>query len=154
MTEPQPHHSAEKPLQSWKEIAAYLERDVRTVGRWAKENGLPVRRHGTGKGSSVYAFPSEIAAWSAVGGGGTLRSCSWRLKPVAGPVILGLGLPKPAPVKLGDVPARSEATKSTFAATVVRETFGEVRVLRGRTGARPSCLLCAFGRRRLRCLFC
>jgi len=70
MTEPQPHHSAEKPLQSWKEIAAYLERDVRTVGRWAKENGLPVRRHGTGKGSSVYAFPSEIAAWSAVVGGG------------------------------------------------------------------------------------
>lgn len=65
MTEPQTNHSAEKPLQSWKEIAAYLERDVRTARRWEKENGLPVRRHGSGKGSSVYAFPSEIAVWRA-----------------------------------------------------------------------------------------
>ena len=60
-----PNHPIEKPLQSWKEIAAYLERDVRTARRWETENGLPVRRHGTGKGSSVYAFPSEIAAWRA-----------------------------------------------------------------------------------------
>ena len=57
-----PSDPAEKPLQSWKETA-YLERDVRTARRWETENGLPVRRHGTGKGSSVYAFPSEIAAW-------------------------------------------------------------------------------------------
>lgn len=63
MTESQTNHSAEKPLQSWKEIAAYLERDVRTARRWEKENGLPVRRHGSGKSSSVYAFPSEIVAW-------------------------------------------------------------------------------------------
>ena len=55
----------EKPLQSWKEIAAYLERDVRTATRWEKENGLPVRRHGESKGSSVYAYPSEIEAWRA-----------------------------------------------------------------------------------------
>ncbi len=58
-----PSDPAEKPLQSWKEIATYLERDVRTARRWETENGLPVRRHGTGKGSSVYAFPSEIATW-------------------------------------------------------------------------------------------
>ena len=56
---------AEKPLQSWKEIAAYLERDVRTARRWEAENGLPIRRHGAGKGSSVYAYPSEIEAWRA-----------------------------------------------------------------------------------------
>ncbi len=68
MTAPQtgsPNDPVEKPLQSWKEIAAYLERDVRTARRWEKENGLPVRRHGSGKGASVYAFPSEIAAWRA-----------------------------------------------------------------------------------------
>ena len=65
MTESQTNHPAEKPLQGWKEIAAYLDRDVRTARRWEKENGLPVRRHGSGKGSSVYAFASEIAAWRA-----------------------------------------------------------------------------------------
>ena len=36
----------EKPLQSWKEIAAYLERDERTTRRWEQNAGLPIRRHG------------------------------------------------------------------------------------------------------------
>src|SRR4051812_33630088 len=31
-------------LQSWKEIAAYLKRGVRTVQRWERSHGLPVRR--------------------------------------------------------------------------------------------------------------
>ena len=55
--------SGEKPLQSWKEIAAYLERDTRTAYRWEKEAGLPVRRYTDGSRSSVYAYPSEIEAW-------------------------------------------------------------------------------------------
>ena len=53
----------EKPLQSWKEIAAFLERDVRTAHRWEKRAGLPVRRHTDGKRSSVYAYPSELESW-------------------------------------------------------------------------------------------
>ncbi len=56
---------SEKPLQSWKEIAAYLERDVRTAHRWEREEGLPVRRHRIDGRSSVYAFPSEIDRWRA-----------------------------------------------------------------------------------------
>ena len=32
-------------LDSWKEIAAYLNRGVRTVRRWEEEEGLPVHRH-------------------------------------------------------------------------------------------------------------
>ena len=60
MNRPEPH---EKPLQSWKEIAAYLERDVRTLHRWEKEAGLPVRRHTDKRHASVYAYPSEIEAW-------------------------------------------------------------------------------------------
>ena len=53
----------EQPLQSWKEIAAYLDRDERTARRWEKSEGLPVRRHrGRGRGS-VYGYPSEIDAW-------------------------------------------------------------------------------------------
>ena len=31
-------------LDSWKEIAAYLGRGVRTVQRWEREEGLPVHR--------------------------------------------------------------------------------------------------------------
>ena len=53
----------EKPLQSWKEIAAYLERDERTAMRWEKEDGLPVRRLRAGGKAGVYAYPSEIEAW-------------------------------------------------------------------------------------------
>jgi Tol biopolymer transport system component len=55
----------EKALESWKEIAAYLKRDVRTVIRWEKSEGLPVHRHLHQARSSVYAYPSEISAWSA-----------------------------------------------------------------------------------------
>ena len=35
----------ENRLDSWKEIAVYLERTPATVRRWEKEEGLPVHRH-------------------------------------------------------------------------------------------------------------
>ena len=50
-------------LDSWKEIADYLGRDVRTVIRWEKDKGLPVRRLPGGKRQSVFAFAAEIDAW-------------------------------------------------------------------------------------------
>ena len=52
-------------LESWKEIAAYLGRDARTVRRWEKNEGLPVQRHFHGQRSTVFAFPREIDAWLA-----------------------------------------------------------------------------------------
>jgi Tol biopolymer transport system component len=52
-------------LESWKEIAAYLQRDAKTASRWEKEEGLPVHRHNHKSRSSVYAYPSEIDAWRA-----------------------------------------------------------------------------------------
>jgi hypothetical protein len=55
--------SARERLDSWKEIAAYLKRDVRTLYRWEKEEGLPVRRHTHGKRGSVYAYAHELDAW-------------------------------------------------------------------------------------------
>ncbi|MFQ5663794.1 MAG: hypothetical protein ACE5HL_08180 [Terriglobia bacterium] len=58
-------HPNETPLESWKEIAAYLKRDVRTVKRWEKSEGLAVRRHLHQARSSVYAYPSELDAWWA-----------------------------------------------------------------------------------------
>jgi Tol biopolymer transport system component len=50
-------------LDSWKEIAAYLGRGVRTVQRWESEEGLPVHRLAHDKGGNVYARREELAAW-------------------------------------------------------------------------------------------
>lgn len=50
-------------LDSWKEIAGYLGRDVRTVIRWEREKHLPVHRVPGGKRRSVFAYPEEIGAW-------------------------------------------------------------------------------------------
>ncbi len=51
-------------LDSWKEIAAYLRRDVTTVQRWEKREGMPVHRHLHDKGGSVYAFRAALDAWT------------------------------------------------------------------------------------------
>jgi TolB-like protein len=50
-------------LESWKEIAAYLKRDVRTLHRWEASEGLPVHRHAHAERGSVYAYKSELEAW-------------------------------------------------------------------------------------------
>jgi Tol biopolymer transport system component len=55
--------SADDRLDSWKEIAAYLKRDVTTVQRWEKREGMPVHRHLHEKVGSVYAFRSDLDAW-------------------------------------------------------------------------------------------
>ena len=50
-------------LESWKEIAAYLNRSERTVRRWEDKEGLPVHRLQHDKRGSVYAYASELDAW-------------------------------------------------------------------------------------------
>jgi Tol biopolymer transport system component len=50
-------------LDSWKEIAAHLNRSVRTVTRWEREEGLPVHRHVHSKSGSVYAYKAELDRW-------------------------------------------------------------------------------------------
>lgn len=50
-------------LDSWKAIADYLGRDVRTLLRWEKEKGLPVRRVPGGKRQPVFAFARELDEW-------------------------------------------------------------------------------------------
>lgn len=51
-------------LTSWKEIAAHLGRDVRTVLRWEKERSLPVHRIPGATGRVVFAYTDELDAWS------------------------------------------------------------------------------------------
>ncbi len=54
----------EDRLDSWKEIAAYLKRDVTTVQRWEKREGMPVHRHLHDRMGSVYASRAELDAWT------------------------------------------------------------------------------------------
>ncbi len=54
----------EDRLDSWKEIAAYLNRDVTTVQRWEKREGMPVHRHLHDRMGSVYAYRAELDAWT------------------------------------------------------------------------------------------
>jgi pentatricopeptide repeat protein len=60
---PRSESPPERRLDSWKEIAAYLNRDVTTVQRWEKREGMPVYRHVHDKRGSVYAVPEELDAW-------------------------------------------------------------------------------------------
>lgn len=60
--------TARKRLDSWKEIAEYLGRDVRTAMRWEQELGLPVHRVPGGQRRGVFALPDEIDAWLAARG--------------------------------------------------------------------------------------
>ena len=53
----------EPRLESWGEIASYLRREIRTVQRWEKYQGLPVHRLVIGKLGSVYAYRSELDKW-------------------------------------------------------------------------------------------
>jgi Tol biopolymer transport system component len=61
---PTPLKTPEDRLDSWKEIAAYLNRDVTTVQRWEKREGMPVHRHQHDRMGSVYASRTELDDWT------------------------------------------------------------------------------------------
>ncbi|MBZ5617761.1 MAG: helix-turn-helix domain-containing protein [Acidobacteriia bacterium] len=71
-------------LDSWKEIARFLNRDVRTVQRWEETGGLPVHRRVPGrlKGNPVYAYKAELETW---------------LRETPPPVVEKEPVPSPAP---------------------------------------------------------
>lgn len=50
-------------LNGWKEIGGYVCRDRRTVERWEKRRGLPVRRMPGAGRATVYALTSELDEW-------------------------------------------------------------------------------------------
>lgn len=56
-------------LDSWKDVADYLRKDIRTCQRWHSEYGLPVHRYIQSSRSRVFAFRSEIDMW--------LKSAKW-----------------------------------------------------------------------------
>src|SRR5947209_4093223 len=65
MVDPMPEAStARDRLDSWKEIAVYIGRDIRTAMRWEKERGLPVHRvPGNGVRQPVFAYKLELDKW-------------------------------------------------------------------------------------------
>jgi len=51
-------------LNSWKEISIYVNREIRTCYRWAKELNFPVRRiDEKSVRSRVFAYKNEIDDW-------------------------------------------------------------------------------------------
>jgi len=81
-------------LDSWKEIAQYLGRDVRSLQRWENAEGLPVHRHQHQKRSTVFAWTAELDRWLAA------RSQ---------PAPEAATLPEPVEPVEAAAPARSEA---------------------------------------------
>ena len=85
----------ENILTSWKEIAAYLDRDVRTCVRWEQRYGLPVHRLERDSKAKVFAYKDQIDEWlakrSAVEPAKTERKGILRflLRPV--PLVFALG---------------------------------------------------------------
>jgi hypothetical protein len=51
-------------LTSWKEIGQYLDKGVRTVQRWERIGGLPVRRQPSALPHAVIAIPDELDSWA------------------------------------------------------------------------------------------
>jgi hypothetical protein len=58
-----PADPANEILNSWKEVAQYLGRGVRTVQRWEHELGLPVRRPRGKSRSPIMALREELDSW-------------------------------------------------------------------------------------------
>jgi hypothetical protein len=50
-------------LNSWKEIASYLGRGVRTIQRYEEKLGLPIHRPAGRERSAVVAFADELERW-------------------------------------------------------------------------------------------
>jgi len=69
-----PNGKKENILTSWKEIAAYLNHDVRTCVRWEQRYGLPIHRLDRDSKGKVFAYKEQIDEWlTARAAGGTSR---------------------------------------------------------------------------------
>ncbi len=116
---PPPVSPLEDRLDSWKEIGAYLNRDVTTVQRWEKREGMPVHRHLHERMGSVYASRAELGAWA--------RSRNLRATQESGnnTSLSNSPAPPPRPAFWTSVTGR----KSLLALSVVVAALGIVAIL-------------------------
>lgn len=75
-------------LESWKAIANYVNRTVRTTQRWEKNEGLPVHRHLHAKQGTIYAFTDELDAWLLKRSTGPRSGRLWIALPATPIVVL------------------------------------------------------------------
>jgi len=109
-------------LDSWKEIAAYLGRGIRTVQRWEREEGLPVHRLAHADRGSVFADSTELTEW-------------WKSREIA-PAA------KPSPVVDAPPEPRLQRVTTTTAATFWPSLSSDSRMVvyvsdAGQDGATP-----------------
>jgi hypothetical protein len=84
-------------LDSWKEIASYVGRNVRTCQNWEKELGLPIHRLDGSPKSRVFAYTGELDSWREErgrlpdhAGTGDRKKGSFRIRKIhAGLIVLG-----------------------------------------------------------------
>ena len=120
----EPHGTAADRLNSWKEIAGYLSKGVRTVQRWEAQMGLPVRRLGREGGEIVYGLRSEIDAWILKGGKAIASDALPAVEPTATeeplPAPIDIATPAPPPPS----PTRKTALRWLWGAPVVIGLIG------------------------------
>lgn len=56
-------HAHQELLSGWKDIARYLRKGIRTVQRYERELGLPVRRPSGHLNGSVVAMKADLDSW-------------------------------------------------------------------------------------------
>lgn len=113
-------------LESWKEIATYLKRDIRTVQRWEKSEGLPVHRHMHSERGTAYAYKQEIDAWwnsrpppLEEQAGNEAAGTAWRKRRFLVPAALAGALLVAGAIYVGWARIRSHARQRTERVTVV-----------------------------------
>jgi TolB-like protein len=119
-------------LDSWKEISAYLGKEVRTCVRWEKELGLPVHRiDSQSSRSPVFAYKEEVDAWlrARANGHEERRPLPWKLAGAAGGVlalaaVLYALFLQPGAGREGDSPAGAAAGPLTVAVSPFSDEAG------------------------------
>ncbi len=134
--------SAREVLQSWKEIAAYLGRDVRTCRRWEEHLGLPIHRLNGSRRARVLAYKDEIDWW--------LETKLHERDSAASPGAPGLRAPPPRPPSCRSIsPFRRWYALIAFTAFSVIAVLGWRTISNGRprfvpSGSRPTLAVLPF----------
>lgn len=95
-------------IDSLKAIAQYLDRDISTILRWARQKHLPVHHVPGGQRRAVFAFKHELDAWM-------LSEDSTRKPPAV--------VPSPAPAAPAADPFRQPSSAQRGTISVVRSRF-------------------------------
>jgi tetratricopeptide (TPR) repeat protein len=102
-------------IDSWKEIAAFFDRDERTVKRWEKERGLPVHRL-PGERGGVFAWSQELTAWlnsTAANGKSSDEAVP------APPIVVAPVPPSPEPPTVPAVPPVPSPPRAFIRASII-----------------------------------